>query len=59
MNCRNCIHAKAKPESRAMNALGFRNCAHLPSYHYVAGRNVCRIGKFEATPISNTEGATA
>jgi hypothetical protein len=47
MNCRNCIHAQAKPEARAMNQLGFRNCKHLPTYHYVAGRNVCRIGKFE------------
>jgi hypothetical protein len=47
LNCRNCIHAQAKPEARAMNQLGFRNCKHLPSFAYVAGRNVCRIGKFE------------
>lgn len=48
MNCRNCKHAQAKPEARGMNQLGFRNCKHLPVYHFVGGGNVCRIWKFEA-----------
>lgn len=45
--CRTCIHAYKHLDTVRLQALGFRNCRHLPTNHMVRGINVCRIGKYE------------
>lgn len=47
MNCRDCIHTYKHPDTVRLQAMGFRNCRHLPVWHVVSGNNRCDIGKFE------------
>jgi hypothetical protein len=44
--CRTSGHSSTKPGFTAMYKLGFRNCVHLPTWHYVSGNHTCR--KWEA-----------